>query len=64
VTLPSGQQLWREIHSTTGYLSAHPKAVHFGLGGATQFDLEIRWPNGEVADYKALAVNKVHNVKQ
>jgi hypothetical protein len=64
VTLPSGQQLWREIHSTTGYLSAHPKAIHFGLGDATQFDLEIRWPSGEVASFKALSGDKVHFLKQ
>ncbi|MFT6129519.1 MAG: hypothetical protein ACJATN_001243 [Neolewinella sp.] len=64
VTLPNGQQLWRGIHSTTGYLSAHPKAVHFGLGNATEFDLEVRWPNGEVANFKALAVDKAHYVSQ
>jgi hypothetical protein len=62
--LPNGQQLWRGIHSTTGYLSAHPKAVHFGLGDATEFDLEVRWPNGEVANFKALAVDKAHYVSQ
>lgn len=64
VTLPNGQQLWREIHSTTGYLSAHPKAIHFGLGDAAHFDLEIRWPNGEVADYKALTVDRAHYIIQ
>jgi hypothetical protein len=60
VTLPDGKQLWREIHSTTGYLSAHPKAIHIGLGNTKQFDLEIRWPDGEIASFKALAVDKIH----
>jgi len=64
VTLPDGQQLWEEIHSTTGYLSGHPKAVHFGLGAATHFQLRVRWPGGEWEDFGDLKANQVHFVVQ
>ena len=46
LTLPSGEQLWREVHSTTGYLSGHPKLQHFGLGQSQTFKLEIQWSDG------------------
>jgi len=64
VTLPDGQQLWAEIHSTTGYLSGHPKTVHFGLGAATHFQLRVRWPGGEWEDFGDLKADQVHRVGQ
>jgi enediyne biosynthesis protein E4 len=62
LTTPKGEQLWKEVLSTTGYLSGHPKTLHFGLGASTTFDLEIRWPGGHVQSLKNLPANKVHTI--
>ena len=48
---------WREIHSTTGYLSVHPKEQHFGLGSDEKVELEIKWSNGITKKLKDLKVN-------
>jgi enediyne biosynthesis protein E4 len=39
--------MWREVFSTIGYLSSHPKTQHFGLGKDKAADVTILWPNGE-----------------
>ncbi|WP_299885138.1 CRTAC1 family protein [uncultured Lacinutrix sp.] len=41
------KNIWREIHSTTGYLSGHPKMQHFGLGEDNKVDITVKWSNGE-----------------
>jgi hypothetical protein len=33
--------------------------VHFGLGSATEADLEIRWPSGKVQTLQAVPANQV-----
>lgn len=62
--LPNDQRLWREIHSTDGYLSVHPKTAHFGVGQATTVDLEIIWPDGTREEHKDLESNKLHSFNQ
>ncbi len=62
ITLPDGEKFWKEIHSTTGYLSGHPKEIHFGLGLHKKFDLEIIWPNGNSQTLKNLDANQSHQV--
>lgn len=64
VVLPDGRQLWREVHSTDGYLSVHPKMMHFGVGQADQVDLKIIWPDGAQEEHKSLTVNKIYNFNQ
>ncbi len=64
VVLPDGRQLWREVHSTDGYLSVHPKMMHFGVGQADQVDLKIIWPDGTQEEYKDLTINKIHRFNQ
>ena len=39
--------LSREVLSTTGYLSVHPKEQFLGLGADTRAELTVVWPNGE-----------------
>lgn len=62
--LPDGRKLWREVHSTDGYLSVHPKTLHFGLGKATTADLEIVWPNGDRDRHLELKSNTIHHFTQ
>ena len=46
VTLPDGHKLWKENHSTIGYLSGHPKVMHFGVRHAKRVVIGITWPDG------------------
>jgi hypothetical protein len=39
--------------------SASDSRVHFGLGRATQADLEIRWPSGKVQTLRAVRANQI-----
>lgn len=56
--------LWREVHSTTGYLSVHPKQQNIGIGKDTKADVEVHWPNGEVTHYNNIEANHAYLVVQ
>ncbi|WP_299433077.1 CRTAC1 family protein [uncultured Aquimarina sp.] len=56
------KNIWREIHSTTGYLSVHPKIQHFGLGNDTKATIEVRWSNGETYILKNLQANTSYKI--
>lgn len=58
LTTDAGNQYWKEVHSTTGYLSVHPKICHFGLGKVNSYNIEIHWPNGHIQKMKDLEVNQ------
>ena len=58
LTTDDGQQVWREVHGTIGYLSVHPREQHFGLGAAERARLTIIWPNGERQEIGALDANQ------
>ena len=59
----SDQPQWREVHSTTGYLSVHPKEQHFGLGQDDDVAVRIKWSNGEVANLAQLQANRNYIIK-
>ena len=62
ITLENGRKLWREVHSTIGYMSVHPKVQHFGIADAKIESVKVIWPNGKVQrvdNYKYNAVNTV-----
>lgn len=58
----NNKNIWREIHSTTGYLSVHPKQQHFGLGKDNIVDVEVRWSNGEIHMIKDLKANSIYQI--
>ncbi|MDH7447522.1 CRTAC1 family protein [Aquimarina sp. 2201CG14-23] len=58
----SHKNIWREVHSTIGYLSVHPKIQHFGLGNDTKASIEVRWSNGEVYTLKNLQANTSYKI--
>ncbi len=58
MTLPNKTTVWREVRSTDGYMSVHPKEQHVGLGDAKLVDLKIIWPNGEVKVIKQVKANQ------
>ncbi|HEX6097040.1 MAG TPA: CRTAC1 family protein [Thermoanaerobaculia bacterium] len=64
VDTPSQKGIWREVFSTIGYLSVHPKEQHVGLGADTTADVTIVWPNGEKETLRALKADRTYNVVQ
>ena len=56
--------VWREVHSTVGYLSGHPKEQHFGVKDAETVNLSIIWPNGDTQELANVATNQTHLIKQ
>ncbi|WP_170309571.1 CRTAC1 family protein [Litorilituus lipolyticus] len=58
VSLPNKTQIWREVRSTDGYMSVHPKEQHVGLGTAELVDIDIIWPNGKHQALKQVKANQ------
>jgi len=54
--------MWREIHSTTGYLSVHPKIQHFGLGNDLKVAITVKWSNGEVFTLKNIETKHSYQI--
>ena len=47
------------------YLSAGDPRLHFGLGTATRVDrLEVRWPSGRVDQFRDLAADQIHRLRE
>ncbi|MFH6955663.1 CRTAC1 family protein [Pseudoalteromonas sp. XMcav1-K] len=59
LTLPNGHNIWREVRSTDGYMSVHPKVQHFGLGNAKSVKLKVVWPNGETSTIENVKPNQL-----
>lgn len=64
VDTPSQKGVWREVFSTIGYLSVHPKEQHVGLGADTTADVTITWPNGDRETLRGLKADRTYNVVQ
>ena len=66
ITVDSASQkgMWREVFSTIGYLSVHPKEQHVGLGADKTADVTITWPNGDRETLKGLKANQTYSVVQ
>ncbi len=58
ISTPDGIKLWRQISSTTGYLSVHPGRVHGGLGTSRKCKIEVQWPDGLKTNHKISKVNR------
>ena len=64
VDTPKQKGLWREVFSTIGYLSVHPKSQRVGLGSDTTANVTIVWPNGEKQTLEGLKADKEYKVVQ
>ncbi len=54
-----------EIRRNVGIFSSSDPRAHFGLGGADKIDsLEVRWPGGDVQQFKNLGVNRHYLIDQ
>ncbi len=56
------KNIWREIHSTTGYLSGHPKMQHFGIGKDEKATIQVKWSNGESYTIKNIDANNTYTI--
>jgi enediyne biosynthesis protein E4 len=52
------------VLAQSGFYSADERRLHFGLGTATQADLEIRWPGGGVQRLPQVKADQVLVVEQ
>ena len=64
VQTDAGARVWREVHSTSGYLSAHPREQHIGLGTATKAQISVLWPNGQRDVFDDVAANGRYVIEQ
>jgi enediyne biosynthesis protein E4 len=64
VDTASEKGMWREVFSTEGYLSGHPKERQFGLGKDRVADVTILWPNGEKQVLKGVKADREIRVVQ
>jgi enediyne biosynthesis protein E4 len=59
-----GQIQTRLVRSGTSYLSQDDMRLHFGLGDATEADLEVHWPDGTVTRKAGVAANQIVRIRQ
>ena len=64
VRTPDGNIQYKQLSSTTGYLSSHPKTLHFGLGRNNECELKIIWPNGLEESLTIINVNQTLKITQ
>lgn len=54
----------QEVLSQASFYSANDLRLHFGLGAASQADLEIRWPNGAVEHVANIAADRLVTIRE
>lgn len=54
---------WKEVKSTTGYLSVHPKMQYFGLKNHDKVNITVRWNNGNTQTFENIKVNKEYLIE-
>ena len=59
-----GQRQVKEHQSGGSYLSSSDPRLHFGLGGATQATVEIRWPDGTLQKMEEVAADQILRLVQ
>ncbi|MCX7603899.1 MAG: CRTAC1 family protein [Bryobacteraceae bacterium] len=55
----NGLRMVEDVNPVRGYLGQGDPRLHFGLGGATVCDVEIRWPDGVVEKLAGVRANQV-----
>ncbi|AWB65744.1 CRTAC1 family protein [Saccharobesus litoralis] len=63
VTACANSQTQRVGATAAQYSQSYDKLVHFGLGSCQQaLQLQVTWPNGEVANQKITSINQIINI--
>jgi len=55
----------QDVLASGGYISAHDRRPHFGLGdSADAGEAEIHWPSGAVEKIKLPAVDRIYTIEE
>ncbi|HYO81306.1 MAG TPA: CRTAC1 family protein [Bryobacteraceae bacterium] len=54
----------QEVMAQSSYLSVNDRRLHFGLGGSTKADIEVRWPSGVVEKFDRVEVDRLISFKE
>jgi hypothetical protein len=65
VTLSAGGQAQMdEVRSGGSFMSQNDFRLHFGIGKANSADVSVRWPDGKVDNFSAVAAGQVVTIQQ
>jgi hypothetical protein len=59
-----GAKQTKEQQSQSSFLSCNDFRMHFGLGNATQADVNVRWPSGQHQTLSALKADQLYTIKE
>jgi hypothetical protein len=59
-----GLYIWRSIQSAEGYMAMNTLPLEFGLGAATEVDLEILWPGLQRQELRGVAADRFLRIHQ
>lgn len=54
-----GMRMVDDVNPVRGYLSQGDPRLHFGLAGARQADVEVRWPDGKVEKFPGVKASQI-----
>jgi enediyne biosynthesis protein E4 len=60
----SGKIQAQEVLSHASFSSVNDFRLHFGLGAATQADLEVRWPNGAIERVAKAPADRIITIRE
>jgi enediyne biosynthesis protein E4 len=60
----AGKSQAQAIVSQSSYYSCNDPRLHFGLGAATETELEIHWPNGLREMHRSIAANQLVTIRE
>jgi hypothetical protein len=59
-----GLTQYGSVRAGESYLSCNDPRLHFGLGDASQADVEVTWPGGETEKFTAIQANRQLDIRQ
>ncbi len=59
-----GNKQAQEVLSQSSFYSVNDFRLHFGLGTATEADLDIRWPNGTIEKLRKVACDQLVTIRE
>jgi hypothetical protein len=59
-----GQKQMDEVRSGGSYMSQNDFRLHFGIGKANAADVSVRWPDGKVDNFSAVAAGQIVTIQQ
>lgn len=62
IVTAGGIRQLREQNDGIHRWSQNLKRLHFGLGNAREFDIEVSWPSGRVDRFNGVAANEFYNI--